>query len=388
MRTIETDLIGSSSLNFAGWYTDTSFDTPFYKFTVIKESTSIYAGWGEPLFTIWPTGTPTVNNYVNCVLTNVTAGVPFESTSWKVVDAFKTSEPRAGTKPPSDTGPTVTSPSGDNPVWTVDLMPGLYEVTMTTTVTVGGEQVTKSITRTEKVEGSVSKTITWEDKNESKWYTITCTIDYMSEYIKLAEKNRAREFRISEIASFVVITPTIQKIADDIKAEVSLKFSGTYTQQQLMNAIMSFVNSNPWKSDSDYYYIKGFHKSHSEGYVEYYKYPIEAVYDTILYGSQGDCDCESILMAAIAKAAGFTEVAVITIVGPMNRPVSEREGHAVAGIKGPFEKVAFTGPFFLEPGQYGGYFAAEGNQGKWPLGYIGSKYGAPEYEKKVWPVAT
>ncbi|MDR0335366.1 MAG: hypothetical protein LBH69_05760 [Methanomassiliicoccaceae archaeon] len=383
LREFEDRLInqGSGDLNFAGWFFDNLYTKPFFRFTIMKESTALYAGWGEPMFTMQPTdpkpgGTPP--NRVSYTLTNTTE-TEFGDTTWTLVDSFKTSTPRTMSAPyfeKSDRGPTYTSP-GPLDTWTVDLMPGMYEVTMRTVI--DGDE--RTITRTEVVNDPISRTLTWNGY-DYKTYTITFGIDDINEYVEYAKNNQRREFRISNIASFIVITPTVQKIADAIIREVELKYPSGYTPQELMNVISPFVVSVLWASDSDYYFVKGLHKEHAEGSVEYYKYPIEAIYDTILFNSQGDCDCKSILIAAIAKAAGFQDVAVFTITGP--------EGHAVAGIRDPsFVKEAQTGPvFFLDPDDWDGYFVSEGNQGHWRLGYMAKKYESDEFLIRLWPLAT
>ena len=379
MSEFEEKLIdsGYGGLNFAGWYRDASYGTPFNKFTVIKSNTTVYAGWSEALFTMVPADPDPARpmNHETYVLTNMTGG-DFEDTTWTIRDAFKTSTPRTTTPPifSKSTDPPTWRSTGDLAVWTVDLMPGMYDVTMTTVA----DGKTKSITRTHVVEGSItSKPVTW-NSYDGKSYTITYGIGDVNEYIELAKANRVREFRIPNIASFIIVTPAIQNIADLIKEEMDKKYPSGYTPQELMNVISPFVVSAAWASDSDYFFIKGFHKDHTEGGVEYYKYPIESIYDTILYNSQGDCDCKSILIAAIAKAAGFEDVGIFTITGP--------EGHATAAVRDPsFVRESQTGAvFFLDPETMDGYFASDGNQGYWRLGYMNVKYQSDEFTIRLW----
>jgi len=383
MSEIEDRLIdeGLGGLNFSGWYRDASYSVPFNKFTVIKENTKIYAGWGKPLFTMTPADpAPAAKpaNHESYTLTNVTDG-DFTDTTWTVRDAFKSSTPRTTSAPFFSKGsdpPTWTS-TGDLAAWTVDLMPGMYDVTMTTTV----DGKTKSVTRTHTVEGSITKTFSWHGY-DGKPYTITYGITDVNEYIEYAMMNLVREFRIPNIASFIVVTPSVQKIADLIKERMDIAYPLGYTPQELMNVISPFVVSALWASDSDYYFIKGFHKEHSEGGVEYYKYPIESIYDTILYNSQGDCDCKAILIAAIAYAAGFEDVGVFTITGP--------EGHATAAIRHPsFIQETQSGTvFFLDPETMDGFFASDGNQGHWRLGYMNKKYESEEFTIRLWRLMT
>jgi hypothetical protein len=114
---------------------------------------------------------------------------------------------------------------------------------------------------------------------------------------------------------------------------------------------------------------------------------MEALYDEIVYSGPGDCDCKSILMAAVAKAYGF-DSAVITITK------ANVEGHAVAGIKDPsssFVKPETDLPppkppwIFLDPESVGGYYAYDCNQGRWPAGCIGSMYDET-FAKTAWAV--
>jgi hypothetical protein len=312
-------------LRFAGWFTDVSCEQPFYdsKYRKITSDTVIYAGWNDLSYTLTQEKGKSENER-SCTFTNTTDGS--ESTSWVVRDAFKTNNIR----PVIGSINSAATPS--EYIATVSLLLGMYEVTMITYV--NGEK--KVLSTTETIDGTITDTVTWEDYTRAK-HTITYKFD-VSEYVEYAKLNRTRDFRISNIAKHAVYdTPGINSIKDAIMNLETANWD-TISEQDRANLIASFVNNGLSKrvdakaidrdKNTDWYYYKipGIHGDNLS--VEYYRYPTEALYDRILYGGLGDCDCHAILTAAIAKACGL-DSAVLVIINP-----DEKEGHAVAGIKG------------------------------------------------------
>ena len=177
----------------------------------------------------------------------------------------------------------------------------------------------ETLTRTVTVDGTLTHKVQWKDyTNVDRELTYSLSSD---EYILYAEKNRPHYFRISQIASFVTWElDAIKEIADKLD---TMATAGSMNEQEKANLIASFVNyGNKGMNDSFYYGPSGSISAD----VEYYSYPTESLYNWMLFGKIGDCDCHAILTAAIGKAAGF-DTAIIVIIK------SGAEGHAVAGIR-------------------------------------------------------
>jgi hypothetical protein len=364
-----------TTVTFAGWYYDRPCKDPFRKFQRVKNDTSLYAGWKILDFDLEDQLGPVVNHKIPYELKNTTAGAS-PPTTWTVKDAFKTNNNVISTQTFGDGAPDDTH--------TLFLAPGLYDITMTTTVN-GKEEI---MTRTEKVGGTLTDTVTWNDYSTVPFpYTITYTLD-VEDYIKFAKKNWKREFRIPDIASFVTYdTLFIQNIAESFDDIFST--NPALTEQDKANIIASFVNRglggpSTWASmsDSTYYMIPGVHVSAVS--VEYYKYPAESLYDKILYGGIGDCEDYAILTAAIAKACGL-DAAIIVMTNP-----TQAEGHAIAGIK----DTGFTQPEPPYPSGYsfksvGGYYACETfrKNVKALVGLVETKFLGPGWTQRAYPVS-
>jgi len=380
---IEATIIAedTSGLNLAGWYYDQSFTDPLFKFRQITTPINLYADWNTLDFTMTQSPTSPVSNSEICVFTNTTDNAT--NTKWTIVDAFKTNNSTFANNSPGE------------PTYTATLKKGMYQVTMTTTV----DGVTKRMTKTETVKGIITNApVQWHDYDQQslptppplppKWTLPAFSFD-VEDYIELAKLNRSRDFRIPNIASFVSGTDAlIQQIADSLTALMD----PSWNMQQRINFIASFVNDGladgqtpASRYDYTFYKIEGFHKNNVS--VEYYKYPIEGLYDRILYGGVGDCEDHAILVAAIAKAAGFG-VSIIVITNP-----AASEGHAVAGIYNDpsfdplFEPPADNPPLsFKEVDNY--YCCETFRKGMRPwVGLVETKYTEPGWTLRAFPVA-
>ncbi|MCL2786742.1 MAG: InlB B-repeat-containing protein [Methanomassiliicoccaceae archaeon] len=371
----EKNLEPRGDLTFAGWYTDSSFEEPFYKFTQIRSDTTLYANWNELDISLAQTETAPVTNSKTCTFTVVNADIStIGSITWTVTDSFKSNNNEAFPKKVIDD---PTSLSFDE-----SLKKGMYDVTLTVTFDDGAEMTTR---KTVIVDGIISNTTSWNDYRDIPRtpgvmdHSIEYSFDVM-DYIHFAKMNWAREFRINAIASFAVYEYedsasdkyVIQVIADKLKAMFDA--DPTMTKQDQANLVASFVNHGlspatlpNRNSDYFFYFIPKYHASQNDGSVEYYRYPMESLYDKIMYGGIGDCDCHAILTAAIAKACGFDSgVMVMTYHNPHNE--NDRQvGHAVAAI---WDDPSFD-PGFTEPAPQGsgsnrssfkevdGYYACE-----------------------------
>ena len=351
-----------AGLNFAGWYTDPLYQDAFYRYTPIHTDTVIYAGWNELNFDVIQNASSSGKpNTLTCTFTNTTAVQNEEYVTWTISDSFKTSGPIPGTAPGSGVSHTTT------------LNIGMYDVTMTVFSDDEKKSMVRSVVIGEDAGAAVTKTVAWNFKGEK--YTLTYTL-HVSEYIEFAKMNRNREFKIPQIAGYTVWdVPLVHRIVDDLNKIMPDDLS----KQDQMNFLMLFMDGY-WQSDSVYHRIPGVHKTAES--VEYYKYPVETLYDWAVYDYQGDCEDMAILAAAVAKAYGFDDVAIIVLTNS-----GEREGHAIAGIKDiSFVPVAdgdlTSVTFFYE---LNGYYACDTVRGQ-KVGELGSKYKPDEWTKRLFPV--
>jgi len=349
-------------LNFAGWYTDPSYQSVFYRYTPIRNDTIIYAGWNELSFDVVQNNSESGKpNELTCTFTNTTVSYGEAYTTWTVNDSFKTSGSIPGTSPGVGVSHTTT------------LNIGMYDVTMT--VFSGGEKksMVRSIVVGDDAGTAVTKTVNWNFRGEP--YTLTYSM-HVSEFIEFAKMNRNREFKIPQIADHTAWDiPVVHRIAGDLEKIMPAGLS----KQDQMNFIMMFMDGY-WQSDSVYFRIPGVHRTAES--VEYYKYPAETLYDWAVYDFQGDCEDMAILAAAIAKAYGFADVAIIVLTNP-----GSAEGHAIAGIKDssfvPIDSINLRpGTFFYE---LNGYYACDTVNGQ-KVGELGTKYRPAEWNKRLFPV--
>jgi hypothetical protein len=351
-----------AGLNFAGWYTDPSYQDAFYRYTPIRTDTTIYAGWNELSFNaVQNNSTSAKTNQLEYTFTNTTAAQNGTYTTWTINDSFKTSGTIPGTSP------------GEGVSHTATLNMGMYDVTMT--MYSGGEKksTVRSIVVGEGADSAVTKTVNWNFGSER--YTLTYSL-HVSEYIEFAKMNRNREFKIPQIADHTVWdVPVIHRIVDDLNKIMPADLS----KQDQMNFIMMFMDGY-WQSDSVYHRIPGVHRTAES--VEYYKYPVETLYDWAVYDFQGDCEDMAMLAAALARAYGFTDVAIMILTNP-----GEREGHAIAGIKDssfvPIESGDLTSQTYFY--ELDGYYACDTIRGQ-KVGELGIKYKPAEWNKRLFAV--
>ena len=323
------DTLVNGPLRFAGWYTDASLRNAFYEMMPIERNITLYAKWSALAFSMEQSFSPAVNRERCTFQSDIDGVVPV---SWEVKDSYKTNNT-----------PTFT---GNNEIFSADLPPGRYFVTMTVSET---EKLTKTVT----VGGVISSVSSHLPDGWKDYSNIDRTLDFsfdVTEYLIFAEKNRERYYRHALIGTFVVVTDTIEDIADSI--DIMFGQNGTGKRQDLMDLVASFVNNttkNQDKNRDSFYYGPPGHVADN---IEYYKYPMESLYDRLIYDSYGDCEDHAILTAAIAMVLDF-DVAIIIMTNP-----SRAIGHAVAGITDPsFEKpTALPNTMFCSKD---GYYACE-----------------------------
>jgi len=371
LESVEDTLRAQSKgdLNFAGWYTDPSFETEFAlnKFQQFVGGGALFAKWNSLTFT-WEQRDRT-DIWKNVAFTNTTQGDVTETTTWTIRDAFKTSGPGIETVINTETSEAGTQ-----------LRPGMYDVVMTATVDGEYERTTKTIT----VHGMIGETVEWRDYTLPSPVVRQLTYEFdVTDYIKYAKDNRARDFRFSLLPAYVTWwDPVIAKMASDIRDMLP-----NGTEQEQMNLIASFVNNglssnSPNNADHFFYKIPGLHLSDVS--VEYYKFPLESLYDRILFGGLGDCEDHAIITAAIARAFGF-EVAILVMTNP-----SAAEGHAIAGIRGDFTEPPPQNIFGNTASfkEVDGFFACETFRIHWNLwlGNVEDRYLGPGWTWRAFVV--
>ncbi|MDR2866492.1 MAG: InlB B-repeat-containing protein [Methanomassiliicoccaceae archaeon] len=386
-------MTGSEGYHFAGWYTSASFNTAFYSPLPIEDDITLYAKWSPLTFDIIQTDiTQTgASNKETCTFTyGLLLNDPSATFDWEIRDSYKTNNIPSNKATYPDAYVEFAGGMKDGGSYTIDLYPGRYNITLTMTDTTGTSILTKTMT----VNGRISSSVEWNDyyqdpvADKDRKHKLSFGFD-VKEYLLYAEKNRARDFKISNIGSFGVWqTDAIKEIANKLMALAD--DLGLEERYDRMNLIASFMNNALWvatyaerTNDSFYYKIRGVHTSNTS--VEYYSYPTEALYDWALYKALGDCECHALLTASIAKAAGF-ESAIIVMTNP-----NVAEGHAVAGIKdASFSDTTVKG----QAGAYlciiNGYYACETYRFKLALWVGNLESGFTEsngYKLKAYPLA-
>lgn len=211
-------------------------------------------------------------------------------------------------------------------------------VKITQTVT---DEKGKSSTSSKEVviDGTISKHYSWKYQVKT-WYTGIVNINNrdgnMDLYLKfsdvysyLTDTSHARN-KQSDLQYYITPDdPYIKKIADNFKAKAK---SDNLNDETLVNCVLKFVQDIEYKSDLL-----------SKGKAEYYKYPVETLYEEC-----GDCEDTTLLFLSIIHAMGYKGILIIF------------PDHACAAVA-----VSASGSYV----EYGGnrYFycetATEGSQG-------------------------
>ena len=352
----ENSFTTQNGLTFAGWYTDKSLNTPLKKFAKVSGSITLYSDWNNLSFDLVQIEKAAPdNNTKDCTFTNTTAPDPLNtivSTDWTIVDSFKSDHNEIVKEAPSI--------APGNVKYDINLNKGMYDVTMTVTFDNGaGGTIVKSKTECKVVDGTITHAVTgWTDYRS---VSRTLTFEFETQdYIKFAKKNWERNFSTNSIADFADYD---SKVIKDIRDQLEDMFENGGTplsKQDQANLIASFVNVGIGTKYSviQKYINLGYKYTGHEGYyyklpgqseekAEYYKYPLESLYDMVFYETIGDCEDHSILTASIAKACGFDSALIVLTYSDPDDPEMKLIGHAVAGIK--------DDGSFVPPSSIGGY---------------------------------
>ncbi|MBR4685422.1 MAG: InlB B-repeat-containing protein [Candidatus Methanomethylophilaceae archaeon] len=141
------------------------------------------------------------------------------------------------------------------------------------------------------VTGDADRTFTWKYNNKS--YTVTIGIDYEDllyarEYYTTSQRQQSSDHERDK--TFVTLSYTDSRMAPYMEELVDKMLSAlrekhpNITESMMLEYILKFTQYIEYQSDSEYM-----------GYTEYWKFPIETLYD-----QGGDCEDTSILFCAIA----------------------------------------------------------------------------------------
>ncbi|MBR1973344.1 MAG: hypothetical protein IKA33_01550, partial [Candidatus Methanomethylophilaceae archaeon] len=149
------------------------------------------------------------------------------------------------------------------------------------------------------VDGPVDRTFNWKD-NSGISHTYTLSILY-SDYLGYAEDDIVRN-QMGETHDLMFVTykdEYIKKIAEDFNTKYSTK-----SVEERIDIVLTMTQNIQYMYDSD-----------TKGQEEYWKYPLETLFE-----QNGDCEDTSFLFCAIVKAMGHDTAIFIF------------DGHMAAGV--------------------------------------------------------
>jgi hypothetical protein len=158
-------------------------------------------------------------------------------------------------------------------------------------------------------------------------------LDYRGKYY-VDERRESRDFDNKRTKDFVVVDRYILEMADFFK---SLKAQRGWTDVQTADCILAFTQYIEYQTDEL-----------SKGHSEYWRLPVETLYDRC-----GDCEDTSILCAAIYKAMGYKSAIIIMT------------GHIAVGLS----LDGLTGAISEKPFQ-DGYYYGETTNPRYSIGKV------------------
>ena len=165
---------------------------------------------------------------------------------------------------------------------------------------VGGSE--RHLVRNVEVDGTKDITYSWVYSGRT--YTTTLSIeysDYRSYVDMMPVSDRCQESTHQRDRQFVTYSdPYILSLASTFEDMTS-----GFTQAERANFILTFVQYIEYQSDEAYM-----------GHEEYWKYPLETLFD-----QGGDCEDTSILLSAIAEAMGY-DTALLMFPGHMSTGIA------------------------------------------------------------------
>jgi len=148
------------------------------------------------------------------------------------------------------------------------------------------------------VDGTETKVFEWSNGDDS--YTVTLDILYSDYNDYLSADVKRYQYSSSVDVKFVTYN---DKYVKSVASQISDQTKGV-SEEERVTVLLRFVQTIPYVTDSE-----------SRGMSEYFKFPLETLYD-----NGGDCEDTTFLFCAIGKAMGY-DVAVMYF-----------QGHAAAGI--------------------------------------------------------
>ena len=274
----------SSGTDFIGWYSDSGrlLSTSLtYRIVSVSGDMHIYAMNGDSRDIELQSSDP--NAYVNSY------GIP--DSEWTLIS--------------DDADEVVTTQTGLQFSYDFDVA-GIY--TLRCVGTIDGAIVGNYLTIF--VDGPVSRTFEWED-NAGNEHEYTLTIVY-SDYLEYLEDDIVRTQGTPEhnLQYVTFNDPYIMRIAEDFNTMYASK-----SDADKLDILLTFTQYIPYQYDSEY-----------KGLEEYWKYPVETLFE-----QGGDCEDTSLLFCAIAKAMGY-DTAILLFDGHMSAGVSydgQPSGHGI-----------------------------------------------------------
>ncbi len=206
--------------------------------------------------------------------------VSYESDTDYVLDAYVSLESAMWTIVNTDGGEIVAELNGLTPTYSFSTA-GEYEVYIK-----GMSSGSKyNGYYTVVVNGDIDRTFTWAFEGKEYIYTLTIEYSDLLYYRDLYTVDQRQQGTEVHDLSFVTYTdPYVIKIAKDF-AEIT---SGM-TDLQVSDFVLTFTQYIEYQADDVYM-----------GYTEYWKFPLETLFD-----QGGDCEDTAILYCAIVKAMGY-----------------------------------------------------------------------------------
>lgn len=292
----EKVVLTASGSGFSGWYDES------WNLISDKSTYSFTAGGSDTVLFALNDTNPDVTAQKDVTIT-LSSGTDLDSASWTVMDI---------------TGRVISTTDTVTLSYTFDSA-GEYLILMDGKT---GEVQTHRMWNV-AVEGDTTLTYTWV--YGGKTYTTTLDIDYADyKYYKelTPVSERCQETTHVRDKQFVTYEDKyILQLASKFKTMTS-----GMTDLQVSNFVLAFTQYIEYQSDDVF-----------TGYEEYWKYPVETLYD-----QGGDCEDTSILFSAIAEAMGYNTCLLLF------------PGHMAAGID--LDINPSQGMYYFSTGGYNFYY--------------------------------
>jgi hypothetical protein len=187
---------------------------------------------------------------------------------------------------------------------------------------------------------SSTKTYSWDFDGYSYQMTVNVPTSSYYQYKTMSVDRQYYLLDSAEIDAFVTSTDsTVANIATTLANKAASK---GYTPLKTANFVLTFVLS-----------IKYTYDNVSEGPNDYWRFPVETLYD-----ETGDCEDTAILFASIMEAMGYDAIILIL------------PGHCAVGL----DVSGATGTYYSVFSKQYYYCETAGDAGDWVVGKIPSEY--------------